>query len=679
MTQDTPILEEIRTPLAGTIIGMEEVPDPVFASKKMGDGFGIVPTGNDVVAPASGRIAMVAKTGHAFAIKTDTGLEILVHMGIDTVELNGAPFALTIARGDIVEAGQPVGTMDLAAVEAAGKSTTTAVIFTNLKRTGGALSVTPGIAALGDITAGITPGESAAPVSPSSAPPAPVAVAAPADDPVRARLTGFDLLAYDIVAGIGGAENVRNVIHCITRVRFYLKDESIADDAGIANLDGVIDVMKAGGQYQVVVGAVVEDVYAAVTKLTGSTGDTEDVELVDRPTTLVGWVKLAFSSLIGVITASMIPIVGVMAASGILKGLLAMLTQFGAIESTSNTYTLISAMSDAMFFFLPVFVGFTSAKRLGANPIIVAIIGGVMVYPSVVTLSKSETVVAQLGSTIFNADFFGIPISIPAGNAYGYSIFPIIVASYLASKLEPWLKRVLPAVIRSIFGPLIEIVVVCTLIFVVFGPIIMMLSGGLASGINSLIGFNYPIAGFVIGALFQVLVIFGLHWAVIPLVAAEIAMTGASQLNAVLSVTMIAQGGGVLAVWLKTRDKKIKELAGASTISAFCGITEPAMYGINLKYGKIFITASIGAAVGGLVTGLLNVTMYGFAGSFVGFASFINPAGIDHSFTGYWIASLTALVVSVALTYMYGFKESDLTVERTVKKVRLGRREPAAT
>ena len=374
----------------------------------------------------------------------------------------------------------------------------------------------------------------------------------------------------------------------------------------------------------------------------------------------------------------MIPVVGVMAASGILKGLLALLTQFNVVAGDSDTYRLISAMSDSMFFFLPMVIGFTAAKRLGSNPIIVAIIGGVMVYPAVVEMARSDTVIAQIGKTVFNAEFLGIPISIPSGNAYAYSIFPIIVAAWLAARIEPWLKRILPAVIHSIFASLFEIFIVSTLIFVVFGPIIMMLSGGLAQGINGLIDVSYPISGLLIGGLYQCLVIFGLHWAVIPLIASQIAAEGSSPLNAIVSATMVAQGGGALAIWVKTKQAKIKSLAGPATISAFCGITEPAMYGLNLKYGKVFITASIGGAVGGLLTGLFDVNMYGFTGAFVGFPSFVNPDGLDGSFVGFWVASLAALAVSFTLTYLYGFKDADLEGERAVKKVRLGRRDPVA-
>ena len=285
--------------------------------------------------------------------------------------------------------------------------------------------------------------------------------------------------------------------------------------------------------------------------------------------------------------------------------------------------------------------------------------------------------VAQIGATVFNGDFFGIPVALPQGNAYAYSIFPVIVAAWLAARIEPLLKKYIPAVVRMIFAPLIEVFVVSALVLVVFGPIIMFLSGGIANGINGILSLNYPIAGLLIGGFYQCLVIFGLHWAVIPLIASQIATDGSSPLNAIVSATMIAQGGGALAIWLTTRSQKVKTLAGPATISAFCGITEPAMYGLNLKYGRVFITASIGGAVGGLLTGLFDVNMYGFTGAFVGFPSFVNPAGIDHSFPGFLVASLSALVISFTLTYFFGYSDTDLEAERTVKKVRLGKREPA--
>ena len=668
----------IASPVTGTVIDLADVPDPVFSSKAVGDGLGVEPDDGAIVSPVDATITMVAGTGHAIGFKSESGLEVLLHLGVDTVELEGAPFDLSVKVGDAVKAGDSLGTMDLEAVRAAGKATTAIVVLTNTVTHLAGLSVTTGKTEAGAAIATATlKGEDEASTGAAGT----GAEVGGADGERTDGLTGFDATAADIIAGIGGPDNVRSVLHCITRVRFYLKDESLADDEAVADLDGVIDVAKAGGQYQVVIGPDVVDVYDAVVAQLPDVGAGEqdaDVELVERPTTLWGWVKLGFSSLIGVITGSMIPVVGMLAASGILKGLLALLMQYEVVTEASNTYHFIDAMSSSMFFFLPIIIGFTAAKRLGADPIVVAIIGGVLCYPSVVDMSKNTDDVITVGRTVFNSDFFGIPVSLPAGNAYAYSIFPIIVGAWLASKIEPWLKKTLPAVIRPIFGPLIEIFVVSALILLVFGPAVMLVSGGIAAVINAILSFNYTLAGLLIGGFYQCLVIFGLHWAVIPIISSELASPGYSHLNAIVSATMIAQGGGALAVWLRVRDARIKRMAAPATISAFCGVTEPAMYGLNLKYGRIFITASIGGAVGGLLTGLLNVNMWGFTGGFVGFPSFVNPDGMDSSFTGFWIAGAAALLVSFLCTYFFGFKQADFDKERTVKKVRLGNREPVA-
>ena len=674
----------VSAPMAGTVIDLSDVPDPVFSSKAVGDGLGIEPADDGaIVSPLDATVTMVAGTGHAIGFKSESGLEVLLHLGVDTVELEGAPFDLSVKVGDTVKAGQPLGTMDLEAVRAAGKAATAIVVLTNTITHLADLNVTTGRTEAGTAIATATlKVEGDAVASADAASTEADAGATDATDGARTDgLDGFDATAADIITGIGGSDNVRSVLHCITRVRFYLKDESLADDEAVADLDGVIDVVKSGGQYQVVIGPDVVDVYDAVVAQLPNAGagdQAADVEVVERPTTLWGWVKLGFSSLIGVITGSMIPVVGMLAASGILKGLLALLVQFKVVTEASNTFHFIDAMSSSMFFFLPIIVGFTAAKRLGADPIVVAIIGGVLCYPSVVDMSKNADDVITVGRTVFNADFFGIPVSLPAGNAYAYSIFPIIVGAWLASKIEPWLKKVLPAVIRPIFGPLIEIFVVSALILLVFGPVVMLVSGGIATVINAVLGFNYTLAGLLIGGFYQCLVIFGLHWAVIPIISSELANPGYSHLNAIVSATMIAQGGGALAVWLKVRDARIKRMAAPATISAFCGVAEPAMYGLNLKYGRIFITASVGGAVGGLLTGLLNVNMWGFTGGFVGFPSFVNPKGMDASFTGFWIAGVAALLVSFLCTYFFGFKQADFDKERTVKKVRLGNREPVA-
>jgi PTS system beta-glucosides-specific IIC component len=455
---------ELLSPVAGRIIDITEVPDPVFSKKLVGDGFGVSdPPGGAVLAPVSGKVTMSAESKHALGFRTPDGLEVLVHLGIDTVELEGRPFALHVAKGDEVQAGQEIGTMDVEAIREGGKDATVILAVTNTPKVLASLEVSPREVQAGEAaaTAGLKdPAEASAAgrssTGTASAGDAAASAAGAADgdgasdgdggggvavqeDPERpAGLEGYDALAWDILKHVGGKGNVRSVTHCITRVRFYLKDQAQAEDDVVADLDGVIDVVKAGGQYQVVIGPAVEDVYDAIVaqlgeeKAAGEQSAGGDDEGAERPSTAWGWVKHGFSSLIGVITGSMIPVIGLLAASGIIKGVLSLLLTFGAIAEESQTYAVINAMSDSVFFFLPIFVGFTAARRLGADPIIVAIIGGVLTYPSLVEISEGEGGSSILGMPL-NAEFFGLPYHMAT---YTYSIFPIIVAAWLASILE---------------------------------------------------------------------------------------------------------------------------------------------------------------------------------------------------------------------------------------------------
>ena len=271
----TPTTVEVVAPITGTIIDITDVPDPVLSKKSVGDGFGIsAPPGGTVVSPVTGTVIMVAKTLHAVGFKTESGLQFLVHLGIDTVELEGKPFTLTIAKGDEVKAGQNIGTMDVEAIKEGGKDTTTVVTVTNTTKKLDHIDVNTGPAEAGDKVA-VAYVKAEAPVL--QAAPTPKELT-PAENPNRpAELTGYDALAWDIIDNIGGKENVRSVTYCITRVRFYLKDSNKAKTDIITNLNGVLDVVQAGGQYQVVVGPEAEEVYNAVMSQLGETssGDAE--------------------------------------------------------------------------------------------------------------------------------------------------------------------------------------------------------------------------------------------------------------------------------------------------------------------------------------------------------------------------------------------------------------------
>lgn len=676
----------LLAPVAGRVLALADVQDPVFATATMGPGFAIQPTDGRVVTPVSGRVTVVATTKHAVGLVTASGLEVLVHMGIDTVELNGAPFVCHVQVGDTVQAGEVLAEMDLAALQRAQKIATVIVVVTNGQTVLDDLIVAAtdqmvtAKTAVATAVLAVTPVPGAQAVTSTTAA-SDVELESESESKSESRseskskpnsTSKYAALATAIVTNVGGPGNVNSVIHCITRLRFYLKDEHRAQDAVIANLDGVIDVAKAGGQYQVVIGPAVNEVYDAVmaqlgpafADTTAGTPTATATQAAGAPTETdapTGWLprlRHGMSQVIGVMTAAMIPVIGILAGSGILKGILAALTGFHVLTVTSGTYMVLNAVADATFYFLPVVLGFTAAKKLGSDPIVLAIVGAILIYPSLMTAAGHATT-AQI-------TFFGVPTHLMS---YAASVFPMIVAAWLGVSVERGLKRVIPLYLRSVFVPILEALILSVVVLVVIGPLITMISKGLASGILAIYNFSPALSGLVIGGLYQTMVIFGLHWGIIPIVINDIATNGHSYLNAILSITMVAQGGAVLAVFLKSKNKPLKEISLAAAISAFCGVTEPALYGVNLKYKRVFVVASIASGLGGLLTGLLHVNNYALSGSLIGFPAFITPGvGIGPNFYGYLISHYGTLLIATILVYLFGFSDKMLPATSATAK-----------
>lgn len=447
------------------------------------------------------------------------------------------------------------------------------------------------------------------------------------------------------------------MIHCVTHLRFYLKDEAVPQDEEMESLKDVMGVVRAGGQYQVIVGQTVDDIYKEVmAQLSLSEEDegqalknTEDLTAFEK-------MKHAGNELIGVITGSMMPIISILAASGIIKNILALLTTSHIIEATGTGYLMIDAMSDAVFFFLPILIGYNAAKRLDGNPILTAVVGGVIMYPSILEAADSGMNILTLGSLEF-------PFV-----SYTYSIFPMILAAWLIKKLEVWLKTWVPRVIQSIFIPIVVIGLVSTITFILTGPIITWLSLGMATGLESLLSWNASISAAVINGFYQILVVFGLHWGIIPIYVNDLATLGYSYFSAIVSMTIIAQGGAALAVAVKSKKPELKEIGYAGAISAFCGITEPAIYGINLRFRRPFICASIASAIGGFFTGLLRINMWSIIGSVIGLPSFIDlEHGVNANFWYAVLVTFGTLALAFIFTYIWGYNDS-MTIQSKREK-----------
>lgn len=460
----------------------------------------------------------------------------------------------------------------------------------------------------------------------------------------------YETLAVEIIELIGGKENIDSVIHCVTRLRFYLKDHSKADTEKMKALDGVIGVAEASGQYQVVVGPAVDDIYKEVAvRLPDSGADDASGEVefdASDQNTFYSNIKNNFNKFIGLITASVMPVINILAAAGIIKGFLAVLTSFELITETGNAYMIINAMTDAVFYFLPILVGFNAAKRLNGNPLLTAVIGGVIIHPSILKAANSEAHIFSLGT-------FDFPFV-----AYTYSIFPMILAAWMIKKLEDWLKTWVSSYIQSIFVPIVVIGVVSSITIIITGPVLVGLSSGLANGLETMLNVNAPVFGAVINGFYQILVVFGLHWGIIPVYVNDFATLGYSYLSAIVSMTIVGQGGAALAVAVKSKKTEIKEIGYAGAFSAFCGITEPAIYGINLRFRRPFICASIASAAGGFLTGLFGINMWSIIGSVIGLPSFIDPEnGITANFWYAVFVTFFTLFLAFILTYILGYND----------------------
>lgn len=472
----------------------------------------------------------------------------------------------------------------------------------------------------------------------------------------------YDGLARIIIQNVGGKNNIISVAHCITRLRFKLKDESKANKEVLESTDGVIKVMQAGGQYQVVIGNQVNDVYDAVLEvghLTAAGAVDEDGNAVED-TSEGGGKKSPVSMLIDVISGTLQPTLGVLAATGIIKGLLALFDFIGLIPSTSGTYQVWYAVADGFFYFLPIILGYTAAKKFKVNEFIGMAIGIALCYPAMVNSTAGEVLGTVFGGTAFEMSYYqtfmGIPVIMPA-SGYTSSVVPIILAVAIAAPIEHWLKKVIPDVIKLFVVPFVTLVIMVPLTYLVIGPVASILCSILSLVFNAI--YSIPvvggiIGGILIGAFWQVLVIFGLHWGLVPLAMINYGLMGYDTFLSPYFCVSFAQTFVVLAIILKTKNEKTKKVAIPAFISGIFGVTEPAIYGVTLPKKKPFIYSCIAGAIGGAFTGFMNTRSYSIGGlGLFGLPCFIDTTG-DMGITNMIyiiIAILIASAVGFGLTY----------------------------
>lgn len=466
-------------------------------------------------------------------------------------------------------------------------------------------------------------------------------------------------LARDIVTYVGGKENVSGLVHCITRLRFTLKDESKANDEALKATNGVVTVMKSGGQYQVVIGNHVAEVYEDVLpmlNLTESASAPEEKKkgkLLDRA--------------IDVVSGIFQPILSIMAACGMLKGFNTLFAAMGLYSATSGGYLIINAAGDALFTFLPLFLGYTAAKKFGLKPMLGLAMGAAMCYPGI----QSSTLSAGSGPiyTILNGsmfaspvyiDFFGIPV---ISADYTGTVIPVILAVWFASKCEKFFNKIVPDLVKFFFVPMLTMLVAFPAAVLFLGPAATFGSALISEFTLAVRSFSPLMAGAIVGLTWQILVIFGMHWGFIPVYINNIMTLGYDNVMMPFFACTFATSAVVLAIFCKTKDKKLKEMAIPNFISGIFGVTEPAIYGILLPLKKPFIISCIAGGIGGAFYGHFNFRKFAMGGMGIfELPNMMNPDGTMDNM----IIALTGIGISMIagflLTMMF-YKDKEETAE----------------
>lgn len=451
----------------------------------------------------------------------------------------------------------------------------------------------------------------------------------------------YDELAKAVIREVGGKENVISLVHCATRLRFKLKDKTKANKQKLEQLNGVITVVESSGQYQVVIGNAVGDVYKTIMSITGLSSEASDDNGSNE--------KKSFLSIaIDIISAIFTPMLSVMCGSGILKGILMLCTTMGWLTETDGTYRILYAACDSVFYFLPIVLAFTAAKKFKANQFIAVAIAGALVYPDMSAMYSAGEAVS----------FLGIPVVLMS---YSSTVVPIILSIFVLAKFEQFLNKRLPVVCKNFITPTLCLAVIVPITFLVFGPIGNTVGNGLAAAYSYMYDLNPTIAGGILGALWPIFIIFGVHWGFVPIVTNNLAIYGRDTLFTITGPVNFAQAGAAFGVFLKTKDKNLKAVAGSAAASGLFGITEPAVYGVTLKYKKPFIIASIGSGIAGAIVGYAGTGASGF----VGCSILTLPAYIGQGFGLFLVACALAFLISAIGTYLFGYSDKLLVKDST--------------
>lgn len=462
----------------------------------------------------------------------------------------------------------------------------------------------------------------------------------------------YSVVAKRIIEELGGEKNVNSVMHCMTRLRFTLKDESIVDDEKVKKIKGVMGVMKKGGQYQIIIGNNVGTCYKELLKLGNfSDSNSNSEESKEKK----GIVTTVLDVVSGCMSGTMPALVG----AGMVKVLLVILTTIGLLSDTSQTYKILYSLGDATFYFLPFLLVISSSKKFNINPYTLGAVIGVMLYPDFTGLVASGEKIS----------LFGLPV---AAASYTYAVIPVIIMAWIMKYIEQFADRITPAVTKNFLKPLLILIIALPIALVLVGPLGYFGGNILSSALYAMYDKAAWLALALMSALMPLLVMTGMHWAFVPISILSINTTPG--FDTLLLVAMLssnlAQGASCIAVGLKSKNKDLKQLSFSSAISAFlAGVTEPAMYGVTLKYKKPLYACMFAGLVGGFYAGLTVLKCYVFATpSVLAMVQFIAPEGGSNMTNALIVAGISVVIAFVG-TWILGFDDPKNEEDEIVEEV----------
>ena len=445
-------------------------------------------------------------------------------------------------------------------------------------------------------------------------------------------------IADTLIAALGGKENITRLFHCMTRLRFYVKDRTKINEKEILKVSGISGVNWHEDQFQVIAGNEVNEMYKAL--------ENKGVPTDDAPAAESQSSKSVVSKIIDSITGCMTPMIPALTAAGMIKVVLSLLTTFHLVTDTSSTYQVISMIGDVTFYFMPFLIAANAAKVFRVNQSLALFIAGVYLSPAFVSMVASDAAIT----------LFGLPIT---KATYSYSVIPVILMVWITHYIELLVDRITPKMVKLILNPTLVILISAPIALIVVGPLGTIIGNGLAVAINFLSAkLGFIIVG-ILAATFPFIVMTGMHHALTPIGLNAIATGGTDSLIFVSQVCAnIAQSGSSFAVAVKSKNENMKQLASAAGVSALMGITEPALYGVTLKLKRPVVAAAIAAGIGGIVGGLLHVSLYIAQNCIMAIPAFIGEKGMSNLLYGI-IMIVVSFVASFVLTFIFGFEDAE--------------------